>query len=100
MGSIQPWEQTASQKRALRDQAMRDYMVLDLDQRPPRVQDVHKRSALANDPVAQEITDIDSIPALLELLGSGKYTVENVVLAYIKRYVHHMLNVQDLRWFS
>ncbi|PKY06874.1 amino acid/polyamine transporter [Aspergillus campestris IBT 28561] len=94
MGSIQPWEQTVSQKRALRDQVMQDYMALDLGQRPPQVDHVHKRSALANDPVGQEITDIDSIPAFLELLGSGKYTVENVVLAYVKRAViaHQLTN--------
>ena len=95
MGSIQPWEQTVSQKRALRDQAMQDYMVLDLDQRPPQIHHVNERSALANDPVAQEITDIDRIPVLLERLGSGKYTAEQVILGYIKRYAHHSLNVQD-----
>lgn len=85
MGSIQQWEQTVSQKRALRDRALKPYLVSDLDQRPPRVHEVQVRSCIRDDPVVQEITDIDNIAALVEQLKTGKYSAEQVTLAYIRR---------------
>jgi hypothetical protein len=85
MGSLQAGGKTVSQKRALRDQAMKPYLVTDIDARPPRVQDVQNRSWFTNDPLAQEITDIDSIPALVEKLQEGGWTAEQVIRAYIQR---------------
>lgn len=41
-----------------------------------------------NDPIAEEITEIDNIPTLLERLRSGKYTAEQVTRAYIRRFVY------------
>jgi hypothetical protein len=85
MGSLQTWEQTVSQKRALRDQALKPYLVTDIDARSPRVQDVQNLSCFTNDPLAQEITDIDSIPALVGKLQKGTWTAEQVIRAYIRR---------------
>ncbi|KAL2815886.1 amidase signature domain-containing protein [Aspergillus granulosus] len=85
MGSIQGWEQTVSQKRTLRDQALKPYLVTDIDARPCRVHDVQNRSCLTDDPMVQEITDIDSIPALIERLLKGSLTAEQVIHAYMRR---------------
>jgi amidase len=85
MGSVQTWEQTVAQKRALRDRALEPYMTSDIGQRPPRIQNVHHRTCIHYDPTIQEITDIDSVPILLECLKRGQYTAEQVILAYIKR---------------
>ncbi len=63
-------------------------MVSDLDRRVPRVQNVQDRSCIINDPIAEEITEIDNIPTLLEHLRSGKYTAEQVTHAYIRRCVY------------
>ncbi|KAL2840366.1 amidase signature domain-containing protein [Aspergillus pseudodeflectus] len=93
MGSVRSWEAIAADKRSLRDRAIQPYTVSDLDQRHPRVHNVHERSRI-DDLVSQEITDIPSVPALLEQLRSGKYTAEQVTLAYIKRAVvaHQLTN--------
>lgn len=88
MGSGLNWEQIVSDKRSLRDQALKPYTVSDLDHRVPRAHSVHKRSRI-NDPIAQDITDIDNIPTLLEQLRSRKYTAEQVTRAYIQRCVRH-----------
>ncbi|GKZ16489.1 hypothetical protein AbraCBS73388_000064 [Aspergillus brasiliensis] len=85
MGSnVEMWEQVVAEKRSLRDRSLKPYLVSDLDQRGPRVDNVHDRSRL-DDPAAQEITDIDSISTLLEQLRSGRYTAEQVTRAYIQR---------------
>lgn len=86
MGSVGKWEQIVSEKRLLRDKALMPYTVSDLDQRAPQVHNVHERSRF-NDPIAQDITDIDSIFSLLGQLRSGKYTAEQVAYAYIQRCV-------------
>ncbi|KAI9923569.1 hypothetical protein MW887_008578 [Aspergillus wentii] len=94
MGNTQTWEQTVSQKRLLRDQALNPYLIDDINQRPPRVQDVENRSRLDHDPIVQEITDVDSITILLDHLRQGKFTAEQVALAYIRRAViaHQITN--------
>lgn len=86
MGNIGNWEQIVSEKRSLRDNALKPYTVLDLDQRVPRAHNVQARSRV-DDPIAEEITEIDSVPTLLEHLKSGKYTAEQVAHAYIRRCV-------------
>ena len=86
MGSIGNWEQVVTEKRTLRDKSLKPYMVSNLDKRGPRVDNVQERSRL-DDPIAQKITDIDSIPTLLEQLRAGKYTAEQVTHAYIRRCV-------------
>jgi hypothetical protein len=85
MDNPKTWEEIVSQKIQLRDQALQDYLVNDIDQRIPIVANVDRRSRLASDPIVQEITDIPSVPDLLKLLSQGKYTAEDVVTAYIKR---------------
>ncbi|OOF91092.1 hypothetical protein ASPCADRAFT_211370 [Aspergillus carbonarius ITEM 5010] len=94
MGSLQPWEQIVSQKRSLRDKLLEPYLANDVDQRVPQVASVQARSCVKGDPEIQEITDIDSIPRLFELLKSGQYTAEQTTLAYIKRAVisHQLTN--------
>ncbi|KAE8333041.1 acetamidase [Aspergillus sergii] len=94
MGSTGDWEQIVSEKRRLRDNALKPYMVCDLDQRVPQVHNVHERSRFQNDPVSQNITDIDNISFLLEQLRSGLYTAEQVARAYIQRAViaHQLTN--------
>ncbi|GLA28359.1 acetamidase [Aspergillus phoenicis ATCC 13157] len=93
MGSIGNWEQVVTEKRTLRDKSLKPYMVSNLDKRGPRVDNVQERSRL-DDPIAQKITDIDSIPTLLEQLRAGKYTAEQVTHAYIRRAVvaHQLTN--------
>lgn len=85
MDPTQSWEQIVSQKRTARDQLLAPYLVDDLDSRGPRVENVDQRSRLENDPQVQEITDIDNIATLHQLLQKGQVTAEQVVLAYIKR---------------
>ncbi|EEA28370.1 hypothetical protein TMatcc_003297 [Talaromyces marneffei ATCC 18224] len=94
MDNSNTWEEIVSQKTQLRDQALQDYLVKDLDQRLPSAHNVDRRSRLASDPIVQEITDISSVPNLIKLLGEGKYTAEDVVSAYIKRAVvaHQLTN--------
>lgn len=77
------WTEIVSKKRSLREQALAPYLVDDLDQRPPRVQDVSTRSRIDED--VQRITDIDNIGALLDRLTTGEFTAESVVQAYIRR---------------
>ncbi|OJJ71754.1 hypothetical protein ASPBRDRAFT_177419 [Aspergillus brasiliensis CBS 101740] len=96
MGSndtVEKWEEIVAKKRSLRDRSLKPYMVSDLDQRGPRVDNVHDRSRL-DDPDAQEITDIDSISTLVGQLRSGRYTAEQVTRAYIQRSViaHQLTN--------
>ena len=91
MGSLQPWEQIVSQKRSLRDKLLEPYLANDVDQRVPQVASVQARSCVKGDPEIQEITDIDSIPRLFELLKSGQYTAEQTTLAYIKRYADNLI---------
>ena len=86
MGSVQPWEQIVSQKRALRNQLLKPYQVNDIDRRVPQLLSVQERTRIQEDPVIQEITDIDSVPRLFECLKSGKYTAEQTTLAFIRRY--------------
>lgn len=86
MGNTRNWEEIVSEKRSLRDKALRPYMVSDLDRRVPRVHNVQERSRI-NDPIADEITEIGNIPTLLEHLRDGKYTAEQVTHAYIRRCV-------------
>jgi hypothetical protein len=85
MDNPKTWEEIVSQKIQLRDQALQDHLINDLDQRPPSVHNVDRRSQFDSDPFIQEITDISSVPNLLKLLSEGKYTAEDVVTAYIKR---------------
>ncbi|KAL6229697.1 hypothetical protein BDW75DRAFT_235002 [Aspergillus navahoensis] len=85
MGGLQPWEQTVAKKRALRDQSLKPYLVSDIDSRLSRVRSVQGRSCLEDDPLVQEITDIDSIPALVEQLQRGRFSAEQVTFAYIRR---------------
>ncbi|KAL3455698.1 amidase signature domain-containing protein [Aspergillus heterothallicus] len=82
---LQTWEQTVIQKRALRDKALKPYLLTDINGRPPQVLNVQDRSCLADNPLTQEITDIDSIPALVERLREKSFTAEQVTRAYIKR---------------
>jgi hypothetical protein len=86
MGSIKPWEKIVAEKRALRDHALKPYLVDDLDKRPPRIDNVADRTRIDSDPLVQKITDIDSIAELHEQLGKGHFTAEDVALAYIKRF--------------
>ncbi|KAH1612899.1 hypothetical protein KXX21_002286 [Aspergillus fumigatus] len=85
MGSVRTWEQTVTEKRSVRDRALEPYMTSDIEQRPPQIQNTHHRTCIHDDPTIQEITDIDSVPVLLERLKRGQYTAEQVSLAYIKR---------------
>lgn len=85
MGSVRTWEQTVTEKRSVRDRALEPYMTSDIEQRPPQIQNTHRRTCIHDDPTIQEITDIDSVPVLLERLKRGQYTAEQVSLAYIKR---------------
>lgn len=80
-----PWEQIVAQKQSDRDQLLAPYFIHDVEHRVPRVQQVDLRSRL-DVPEVQSITDIDNIPRLLHQLQMGKFTAEQVVLAYIRRY--------------
>ncbi|KAJ5313769.1 uncharacterized protein N7443_000653 [Penicillium atrosanguineum] len=94
MGSTQQsWEQIVAQKRAARDKLLALYLVDDVDQRQPRVYQVHERSRL-KDPEVQRITEIDSIEELSRHLLKGEFTAEQVTRAYIKRAVvaHQLTN--------
>jgi hypothetical protein len=88
MGSIWNWKQIVSEKQSLRDQALEPYTVSGLNQRVPRVHDVQERSRI-DDPIVQDITTIDNISTLLEQMRSGRYTAEQVTLAYIRRCVRN-----------
>ncbi|KAB8215831.1 amidase signature domain-containing protein [Aspergillus novoparasiticus] len=87
MNNSQTWKQTASQKHYLRNERLKPYMVSDVDQRLPQVHDVQERSRIHSDPEIQEITDIDNISVLVDQFRTGKFTVEAVTLAYIRRAV-------------
>ncbi|KAH8431247.1 uncharacterized protein LDX57_008909 [Aspergillus melleus] len=94
MGSHQSWAQIVAEKRSQRDRLLKPYMVSDVDQRPPQVRRLQDRSCLRDDPLSQEITEIDNIGSLLERLKTAKFTAEQVALAYIKRAViaHQLTN--------
>ncbi|KAJ5397299.1 hypothetical protein N7509_005412 [Penicillium cosmopolitanum] len=95
MGSThQSWEQIVSQKRTARDQLLAPYLIDDIEHRGPRALNVDQRSRLEKDPQVQEITDIDNIVVLLQLLQKGELTAESVIKAYIKRAVvaHQLTN--------
>ncbi|PWY83040.1 amino acid/polyamine transporter [Aspergillus heteromorphus CBS 117.55] len=94
MGSLQPWEQTVSKKRSLRDQLLSPYLINDVNRRKGQIHSVHDRSCVPDAPAIQEITDIDNIPHLFERLKTGQYTAEQTTLAYIKRAVaaHQLTN--------
>lgn len=95
MGSThQSWEQIVSQKRTARDQLLAPYLIDDIEHRGPRALNVDQRSRLEKDPQVQEITDIDNIVVLLQLLQKGELTAESVIKAYIKRAVvaHQLVN--------
>lgn len=79
----QSWEQIVSQKRQARDLLLAPYLVTDIETRAPRVLQVEERTAL--DQQTQSITDIDSVPVLLQCVEKGELAAEQVVLAYIKR---------------
>ncbi|KAE8339324.1 hypothetical protein BDV24DRAFT_165496 [Aspergillus arachidicola] len=87
MNNSQTWKQTASQKHYLRNERLKPYMVSDVDQRLPQVHDVQERSRIHSDPEIQEITDIDNISVLVDQFRTGKFIVEAVTLAYIRRAV-------------
>lgn len=80
----QSWESIVSKKRSARNQLLVPYLVNDISGREPRVHSVEVRSQL--DDEVQRITDVDNIPSLLSNIESGKFTAEQVVRAYIKRY--------------
>ncbi|KAL4926506.1 amidase signature domain-containing protein [Aspergillus undulatus] len=82
---LQAWEEIVVRKQTIRDEALKPYLVSNIENRPPRVRSVQDRSCLKDDPLIQEITDIDSVPALLKQLQSGRYSAEQVIRAYIKR---------------
>lgn len=85
MGSSQSWEEIVAHKRLIRDQLIAPYLV-DVAQRLPQVQNPEERTRL-EDPLIQKITDIDNVAALLECLGKGEFQAEQVIKAYIQRYV-------------
>ncbi|KAJ5628398.1 Amidase [Penicillium lividum] len=84
------WEQTVSQKRAIRDKLLTPYLV-DVKQEP-RVDNVHERS-LVNGEV-QAITDIDCVEVLMERIQKRDFSAVDVVHAYIQRAVvaHQLTN--------
>ncbi|KAI9369784.1 amidase signature domain-containing protein [Aspergillus egyptiacus] len=82
---LEPWEQIVSRKHALRDQALKAYRVSDIDSRPPRVRNVHERSSFGDETLINEVTDINSVPALVEQLRKGNFSAEQVTRAYINR---------------
>lgn len=85
MGSLQTWEEIVSHKQLIRDQLLAPYLV-DVAQRLPQVQNPEERTRV-EDPLVQRITDIDNVATLLECLEKGEFQAEQVVKAYIQRYV-------------
>ena len=84
MEDLKPWEKIVLEKRKLRDEALKPYLVNDLHARAERTKDVAERSRI--EPEAhQSITEIDSVEVLHRELAEGKFTAEDVTLAYIKR---------------
>ncbi|KAK2811837.1 hypothetical protein FQN50_001875 [Emmonsiellopsis sp. PD_5] len=84
MTTPQPWQKVVAEKRALRDQALKPYLVDDVHLRTDRTANVAERSRIEPQS-AQLITDIDSIELLHARLAKGEFTAEDVALAYIKR---------------
>jgi amidase len=85
MGSIQSWQDIASRKKALRDVALKEYLVDDISHRAPRVKNVDNCSRIETDPNVQAITDIDNLSILHQNICEGTFSAEDVILAYIKR---------------
>jgi amidase len=85
MGSIQPWQDIVSRKRAIRDAELKPYLVDDVSSRVPRVKNIDDRSRIEIDPKVQIITDIDNLPTLHRSIREGTFSAEDVVLAYVKR---------------
>lgn len=84
MQDLKPWEKTVFEKRRLRDEALKPYLINDISARAERVKDVAERSRI--EPEAhQTITEIDSIEALHQKIAEGNFSTEDVTLAYIKR---------------
>lgn len=85
MGDARPsWEQIVTQKRSARDLLLAPYSVNDVGSRVPRAHQVEERAALDED--VRRITDVDSIPVLLEKIENGELAAEQIVTAYIRRY--------------
>jgi hypothetical protein len=87
MSGVTDWKDIVSQKRVIRDRLLTPYLVDDIEQRLPQVHNVEERSQIKTDPIAQKITDIDNVAALLEGIEQGEFGAEEVTRAYIKRYV-------------
>ncbi|KAJ5882216.1 uncharacterized protein N7529_000888 [Penicillium soppii] len=94
MSGVTDWKDIVSQKRVIRDQLLTPYLVDDVEQRLPQVHNVEERSQIKTDPIAQKITDIDNVAALLEGIEQGEFGAEEVTRAYIKRSVvaHQLTN--------
>ncbi|OQD86181.1 hypothetical protein PENANT_c008G11305 [Penicillium antarcticum] len=94
MGSTQAWQQTVARKRSIRDQLLTPYLVNDVEQRLPQLDNVTERSQVAKDPLVQTITDIDNVAVLLEHLEKGEFQAEQVIKSYITRAVvaHQLTN--------
>jgi amidase len=86
MSNSQNWEEIVSQKRTIRERLLAPYLMDDVDQRLPRVHHVEERTRL-KDPLIQKITDIDSVADLLVCLENGEFQADQVIKAYIERYV-------------
>ena len=87
MDSSESWEEIVAHKRLIRDQLIAPYLV-DVAQRLPQVQNPEERTRL-EDPLIQKITDIDNVAALLECLEKGEFRAEQVIKAFIQRYVFY-----------
>lgn len=79
-----PWKGVVKQKRELRDKALGNYLLEDLGSRPERVDNVAERSRISPQS-AQDITEVDSVELLEQGIAQGKFTAEDVTVAYIKR---------------
>lgn len=88
------WQSIVSQKGALRSAALAPFLditvTVDDERHQPVAKDPAQRTAFRADADSkfQKITDIHSIPKLLEGLRSGEFSAEDVTLAYIRRYVN------------
>lgn len=99
MSSQESWEQVVSQKRANRDKLLAPFLVDDVDKRTPRVHQIEHRSRLDSD-LLNQITDVDSIPALLHKIQVEGLAAEDVVRAYIQRAVVAHQLVSPFRYWE
>lgn len=81
------WTDVVARKRQIREAALRLYQVDDVHSRTERVDNVSERSSIEPQS-AQDITDIDSVELLHHGMKEGRFTAEDVVLAYIKRFAN------------